>query len=55
MFRRIEDMQGGPDDPRDFDEWATGFKKTFKNVILPIGITIVVILIVSAIGGALTH
>ncbi|WP_326646689.1 hypothetical protein OG884_18855 [Streptosporangium sp. NBC_01755] len=47
-------MEGGPDDPRDFDEWATGFRKTFKNVLLPLLIVVGVIVLISLVGGALT-
>jgi hypothetical protein len=54
MFRRVEDMEGGPDDPRDFDEWAPGAKKMAKNVLIPLVIVIGVILLISAIGAALT-
>ncbi len=49
MFRRIEDVEGGPDDPRDFGEWAVGFRKTAKNVLLPLAIFFAVIIVISLI------
>ncbi|GAA0370233.1 hypothetical protein GCM10009530_20430 [Microbispora corallina] len=53
MFRRIEDLEGGDGDPRNFDEWASNFKGLSKNVLIPIVITVGVILLLCVVFGAI--
>lgn len=50
MFRRIDNLEGGPG---DFDEWATHAKSLGKNVLIPIAIAVLVILAICLVGAAL--
>lgn len=46
MFRRVEDMEGGADDPRDVSEW---WKASGKNTLIPLLIFVGFIVLIAAI------